>query len=781
MPPSTLRWSSLVDSAGKRVILGSELGRGGEGSVFDAPTAGPDRVIKIYHDPVKPAKQDKLRAMVLAQAADLLHISTWPVDTVHEARTGQVVGFVMPKLSGYDEIHALYSPAQRKREYPFADWAFLVRAARNAAAAIATFHQRGHVIGDINPNNLVFSKTATVKLIDCDSFQITANGRRYLCEVGVPHFTPPELHGKSFSNTVRTPNHDGFGLALLCFHLLFMGRHPFAGKYHNGTHEMPIERAIREFRFAYSASAATKQMTPPPNTLGLDVVPETMRHLFERAFGEQGALGRRPSAAQWVQALEALEQNLVECSVLAMHKYDRDLAACPWCTLEARSGVLFFIPKLPARRAAFDLDAVWNQILAVTPPASAVLPQFRFTPVARLVSLPAGATAKQALAIYKREHQTRQTAFVTAKRQWEQTQAQWAQHLADKTFDVKRAQLQQLRDNYQSLRQQYQAARRQLQQKARTLQLEDYLDRFFIERAKISGIGPTRSAILASYGVETAADVTPRIINIPGFGPTLTQELLTWRSTLEKRFVFDPKKVGQLSGIARLEGEFLARSAPLEKALSNGKAELEAIRQAILARRQALILEAERHTQAYEQAKADVEHVAQEVGGLRKQAIREQWLVPLVRVVAPMMAVVVLVLALYTAGPSLATIASGIIAGWRAPQPTVVLPDPTPTPPQTPPSPLPSPTSTRTPLPRTGDRSPAAGRAPIVLTAWVYPTPDASGDAFASLDRGAVVDVIGRANSNTWCRIRLDDGQEGWVYCVLLEIEIGLDRLPVLE
>ena len=49
----------------------------------------------------------------------------------------------------------------------------------------------------------------------------------------------------------RTPTHTAYGLAVLLFHLLFMGRHPFAGRFH-GVGEMPIEKAIAESRFAYA-------------------------------------------------------------------------------------------------------------------------------------------------------------------------------------------------------------------------------------------------------------------------------------------------------------------------------------------------------------------------------------------------------------------------------------------------------------------------------------------------------------------------------------------------
>jgi len=176
-----------------------------------------------------------------------------------------------------------------------------VNAARNVAAAFEAIHTLGHVIGDVNQGNVVIANNSVVKLIDCDSFQIAANGKLYLCEVGVPHFTPPELQNlKSFHGTPRTINHDNFGLAVLCFHLLFMGRHPFSGVY-SGSEDMSIEKAIESFRFAFGKHASSKGMSPPPNCVAMDIVPPQVASLFERAFLKSDAhQDRRPKAREWV-------------------------------------------------------------------------------------------------------------------------------------------------------------------------------------------------------------------------------------------------------------------------------------------------------------------------------------------------------------------------------------------------------------------------------------------------------------------------------------------------
>ena len=66
----------FVDDTGARLGLGAELGRGGEGVVYDLP--GTALAAKIYHRAAEPAKADKLEAMVRLRAPALSKFSAWP-------------------------------------------------------------------------------------------------------------------------------------------------------------------------------------------------------------------------------------------------------------------------------------------------------------------------------------------------------------------------------------------------------------------------------------------------------------------------------------------------------------------------------------------------------------------------------------------------------------------------------------------------------------------------------------------------------------------------------
>src|SRR5262249_2822550 len=156
-----------------------------------------------------------------------------------------------------------------------------------------------------------------------------AAGQAYLCHVAVPEFTPPELQGTRLDQTKRTTNHDAFGLAVLVFQLLFMRRHPFAGRY-SGKGEMPLQRAIAEFRFAYSSLSSDPHMAPPPGAPLLSDFPTYSSDAFERSFSRAGARGQRPPAAEWVSVLEKLKAELVVCAANRAHHHVR-AKLCPWC------------------------------------------------------------------------------------------------------------------------------------------------------------------------------------------------------------------------------------------------------------------------------------------------------------------------------------------------------------------------------------------------------------------------------------------------------------------
>src|SRR5262249_9479253 len=257
MTPAAVR-----NSVGQTVQVGRQLGKGGEGAVH-AVAGREDLALKLYWDTKAADRCAKIQAMVAAAWYKSNSFVAFPIDVLY-GDNGKFVGFAMRKISGYKPVHLLYSPASRKSEFAVASFRFLVRTAINSARAVASVHAAGCVIGDINHSGFLVSDKATITLIDSDSFQFLTANHKFLCRVGTPEYTPPEMQGKRFDQVPRTPNHDAFGLAIIAFQLLFLGRHPFSGRFVSSG-DMPLERAIAEYRFAYSSRKAETKMEPPPN------------------------------------------------------------------------------------------------------------------------------------------------------------------------------------------------------------------------------------------------------------------------------------------------------------------------------------------------------------------------------------------------------------------------------------------------------------------------------------------------------------------------------------
>jgi DNA-binding helix-hairpin-helix protein with protein kinase domain len=604
----------VIDLSGRQIHLEALIGQGGEGAVYGIRSSE-DVVAKVYHRPLTAERAAKIQFMSSLSNGILNQVSAWPTGLLL-AKSGRApVGLLLPRVKNAKDIHKLYSPKSRLTEFTRADWRFLVRACTNTARAFGAVHATGSIIGDINEGSVLVAPDATVKLIDCDSFQITDRGKRYLCEVGVETFTPPELQGKNLRQTVRTVNHDSFGLAVMLFLLLFMGRHPFAGRF-LGRGDMPIPKAISELRFAYSAMRADVQMDRPPNTPALSIVGDEVAFLFERAFAKQMISGGRPEPQEWVQALVDLEKNLVQCRTNPSHWHHKSVA-CPWCPMEAATRAeLFPFVSLGGEVSALDLTALWRQIEGLQSPGPAPnIQATRPSPSAEAVSVANSFRRANILAfamalaiggigvfgglsapapllfliaalitffgarrwldrsgdVYKFRD-----AEATARNAWLRAQQEWTERAGSATFDSKKQEVLRLKalvDHLPTLRK---TKLDQLRTSVRQAQLSRYLDQFEIDKASIEGIGNGRKRTLQSYGIETAADLMSTAVeNVPGFGPKLCGALYAWRQSVEAGFKFNPATGVDKRDIDKIEHEITVERRKLEQSVRTGYEELK--------------------------------------------------------------------------------------------------------------------------------------------------------------------------------------------------------------
>ena len=364
----------FVDSRGQVVVVGRELGVGGQGAVH-LVDGRPGEVAKVYLKPPSAADVRKLEAQVQACRPDILSVSAWP-SALLKTTSGSVQGLIMPLVdpAHYTEIHNLFGPASRRKHFPKADWAFLIHVARNVARAFAVIHDGTHVVGDVSSRNILVSQQGILKLIDTDSFQVRSGQTVFPCPVGTPDSTPPELQGQAFGTFIRTTNHDLFGMALIIFQLLFQGRHPYSGIHTDGSTPSPAE-AIKRNKFAYSENPGLKDVRSPPLTLQLSDLSSEVGSLFERAFASSE--GPRPTAKEWDKALAVLAQSLAVCSQDSTHKYVRG-KHCPWCKHNLGATLKRgFSPSVKRLNVHQELNRVWQDVQKIPKPAA---PQHTWIP-----------------------------------------------------------------------------------------------------------------------------------------------------------------------------------------------------------------------------------------------------------------------------------------------------------------------------------------------------------------------------------------------------------------
>lgn len=643
---------TLVTSTGAQIQLGSELGRGGEGSVYEVPTL-PKQVAKLYHQLPDAKKQAKLRFMAASADDKLLSYVAWPQVTLHPHAGGPVAGFLMPKVTGRDPIHAVYSPAHRRQERPKAAWDFLLYVARNTAAAFEVLHSHGHVLGDVNQGNVMVGSDSRVVLIDSDSFQVNASGSLHLCEVGVAHFTPPELQGSSsFQRLTRTANHDNFGLALLIFHLLLGGRHPYSGVPMRSGVGDALEVDIKGFRYAYAHDSAARGIGPPPRSIPLSMLPVPIEAMFHAAFTERGSSGARPTSAQWVTALDKTREALTKCSTSPIHVYPSHSTSCPWCAME-KQGVIYFVGLLATFTApaalgrGFVLLQVWALIEAVPPPPAVKLPvvdtsgvtaaplpssipgegpatflkifvvvasfaALAYAPALWLLIVPAAIWAwslagSAGSEIRSQERLKRRAAKDAAQAENDRLVAQLKNEAGPEGFMTKCAELARARQEFESLEKAEGFDIERLKSSAHDRQKQQYLDRFFIDRANIPGVGPNRKAALRSFGIETAADINRgSVVQVRGFGQGLTRAMLDWRASCERGFRFNPNTALSDADKNAVRAKFAVRKATLAGVLNSGPSELLRFRQSATTKATTLVPQITRAAIQLAQAEKDL-------------------------------------------------------------------------------------------------------------------------------------------------------------------------------
>jgi DNA-binding helix-hairpin-helix protein with protein kinase domain len=169
-----------------------------------------------------------------------------------------------------------------------------------------------------------------------------------------------------------------------------------------------------------------------------------------------------------------------------------------------------------------------------------------------------------------------------AQQEYDQYVALVRQEVNTIKFTGKKLILDKLREEYQLLIDLERNKLVQLPQIAEKQQKNKFLEGFFIDTAKIPKIGPAKKATLASFNIETAADVSwDAVFAVKGFGNVYTQAMVNWRQECERKFVFNPAMTTEADEDV-VRQQMATRKRPVEIALKAGVAELQRMREEMI-------------------------------------------------------------------------------------------------------------------------------------------------------------------------------------------------------
>jgi DNA-binding helix-hairpin-helix protein with protein kinase domain len=372
-------------------------------------------------------------------------------------------------------------------------------------------------------------------------------------------------------------------------------------------------------------------MEPPPFLPVLADIPMPVAIAFMRAFGPTHGQ-RRPTPTEWVTLLEEMQKNFVACKTPA-HFYFRQATSCPWCRFDAGFGTVVFLAKgpKPGDRSTFELDLVLSRINYIANPGPApdlasMIPATNIRPSAvargfqsrRIMKKVAGISVA-ALSVFLMMNKMGWAFFgfipagilffsdtagandlkaglTKAQHDWDGVLGDWAFDAGAGRFDRKKDELLETARKYRELPSVERDMLQQLELRKRELQMREHLESKKIGLARIPNIGDSRTTTLRSFGIQTAFDVTKsRVMNVPGFGPLRTDNLLSWRREMEAAFIFNPNQPTDPVEVAKVRSDIAKGRVRMESELLGGPGGLEAIRSVAMGKRSAYA----DHTQLY--------------------------------------------------------------------------------------------------------------------------------------------------------------------------------------
>lgn len=319
----------------EKVILADEpIASGGEGEVrkiLSCPAKFGDVCAKLYFKPRQTKEQEgKIRFMVENPPSTIIGdgmMLAWPLETLYKPN-GEFIGFIMPvAYPNSNKLVILTLPklkkAYKEEWYKF-DKELDIKTAlvsrmmllNNIAIPIHFLHATGkYILKDFKPDNVLVTPDGRITIVDMDSIQICDNGKLlFPGTASTESYMPPEFYNKGVgrkSSESLNVSWDNFALAEVFYQLMF-GLNPYAVSPKTQAEDSnTLPYCISHNLFPFGNNASKIATIPAPHN-NFNIIPQPIRLLFIRAFGETPQ--DRPSAMEWGKTINQVLRSMPKTS-----------------------------------------------------------------------------------------------------------------------------------------------------------------------------------------------------------------------------------------------------------------------------------------------------------------------------------------------------------------------------------------------------------------------------------------------------------------------------------
>jgi DNA-binding helix-hairpin-helix protein with protein kinase domain len=251
---------------------------GGEGSVYRTYN---NMMVKIF-------KKENITYVNFKKLSEMIEMNLynpficWPRDLVY---VGDVfVGYVMDEVKGAETLLSL-------RLQSFSEYTHPERfeICYNFLKHIKYLHDKGILIGDLKPDNILVKSPSEVYFIDCGCYQIND----YACPVCHPEYTKRVFKKDELKKQLRTVEDEYYPINKMAFEIMIMKNHTYS------PDNMDIENTDKS-QFFYPLDVDGIDIKSEDMALWAKFLTDSMRKYFYYYFKQ----GKITDLSEWVKELQ---------------------------------------------------------------------------------------------------------------------------------------------------------------------------------------------------------------------------------------------------------------------------------------------------------------------------------------------------------------------------------------------------------------------------------------------------------------------------------------------